>query len=80
MDVKKYLDYTGLTTLCQALYGILATKSAVQGVNDAVDTLKSDTDMYVTEIDYSQIQFSTTESYKDVLISNDIGGSDNDYA
>jgi hypothetical protein len=29
MDVKKYLDYTGLTTLCQALYEKLATKSAV---------------------------------------------------
>lgn len=60
MGGKQFLNYKGLECLLDKLKEKLATKAAVQAVKD-------DTDMYVTEVDYSQIQFETSESYEKVL-------------
>jgi flavoprotein len=57
---KQFLNYAGLSTLLNKLKEKLATKAAVQAV-------KNDTDMYVTDVDYSQIQFDTSESYETIL-------------
>lgn len=67
---KQFLDQIGLEFLLNKLKEKLATKTAVQEAKDAAQTVKDDTDMYVTEVDYSQIQFDTTESYEKVLEAN----------
>lgn len=65
MSTKKFLHYisgeqVGLYTLLVELKKKLATKAAVQAVKD-------DTDMYVTDVDYSQLEFNTAESYETIL-------------
>lgn len=65
MSTKKFLHYisgeqVGLHTLLVELKKKLATKAAVQAVKD-------DTDMYVTDVDYSQLEFNTAESYETIL-------------
>ena len=52
--VKEFLDLTGVSTFLTYLKNIFATKAAVQEV-------KTNTDIYVTEVDYSQIAFDTSE-------------------
>ncbi len=51
---KQFLDTTGLATFYTQLKGLFATKNAVSEV-------KTNTDDYVLNIDYSQIAFDTTE-------------------
>jgi hypothetical protein len=62
----KFLDDTGLEALLYKIKAKLAFKNDVKVVKD-------DTDKYVTEVDYSQIQFSLTESYEEVLAANNSG-------
>ena len=55
---KQFLNINGLTTFLNKLIEIFATEAEVQQV-------ENDTDTYVLNIDYSQIQFDTSQ-----IISN----------
>ena len=50
---KRFLDLNGLNIFLQELKDLFATKSAVTKVED-------DTDLYVTDVDYSQLEFDKT--------------------
>jgi hypothetical protein len=53
MGGKQFFDYRGLEYLLNILKEKLATKTAVQEAKDTAQTIKDNTDMYVTEVDYS---------------------------
>lgn len=48
-----FLDFHGLTTFFNALKNLFATKEAVQQVED-------DTNEFITEVDYSELEFDKT--------------------
>jgi hypothetical protein len=51
---NKFLNITGLSTLITQLKGLFATKTAVESV-------EQDTNMYIVDIDYSQLEFDKDE-------------------
>lgn len=51
---KQFLDLTGLTTFLSQLKELFATKQAVADV-------ESDTNTYILNIDYSALEFDTSE-------------------
>lgn len=60
--MKEFLDIIGLSTFLDQLKLLFATKTAVE-------TIETDTNLYVIDVDYSQISFPTSESYEEVLKS-----------
>lgn len=52
--VTKFLDSIGIKTLLNKLKTIFATKKSV-------NTLKEETDIYVTDVDYTEVAFETSE-------------------
>jgi hypothetical protein len=61
--MKQFLDLTGLTAFFTQLKELFATK-------EAVNTVEQDTNMYVTDVDYAQVEFDKYE-----IISYDDGES-----
>ena len=49
----EFLDFHGLSTFFAQLKNLFATKSDVTQVQD-------DTNLYITEVDYSQLEFDKT--------------------
>ena len=58
--MAKFLNLTGLATLLSQLKQKFATTSEIEAV-------ETDTDTYVTNVDYSQIAFDTKEHYEETL-------------
>lgn len=52
--VKQFLDLTGLNTFLNQLKGLFATK-------DAVSDVEIDTNTYILNVDYSILEFDTSE-------------------
>lgn len=51
---KQFLDKTGLATFLGQLKGLFATK-------DAVSEVKENTDPYIFDIDYTVLEFNTSQ-------------------
>lgn len=54
MTKKQFLDLNGLRTFLNQLKGLFATKEAVSNV-------EADTNTYILKIDYSILEFDTSE-------------------
>lgn len=55
-----YLDFSGLTHFVNKCKELFAT-------TETVTSFKNDTDLYVINVDYTQIEFDKTQSYKELL-------------
>ena len=56
---KQFLDFVGLATFFTQLNGLFATKTAVAEV-------KTETDPYIFDIDYTELEFNT-----DLIVSGE---------
>ena len=59
--LEHFLDKVGLTKVFSFL------KTNIDKTNQTVQDIRTETDIYVIDVDYSQIAFDTTEVYTKVL-------------
>ena len=58
--MASFLDLTGLTQFYNKCKEVFAT-------TETVENFKAETDLYVTEVDYTPVEFNTKQSYTELL-------------